>query len=83
MKIYLKLNNVNKNDFVWNLLMYGGLNGRWSEIEDGPQFIPVPEFPEENEQMQRDIADKIKLSYPGTNGIISRLISEINRELKL
>ncbi|MCB7343988.1 MBL fold metallo-hydrolase [Blautia obeum] len=65
MKIYLKLNNVNKNDFVWNLLMYGGLNGRWSEIEDGPQFIPVPEFPEENEQMQRDIADKIKLSYPG------------------
>ena len=32
MKIYLKLNNVNKNDFVWNLLMYGGLNGRWYKV---------------------------------------------------
>lgn len=60
MKLYLKLNDVNKNEFVWDLLEPGRLKQRWSESEYGTQFIPVPEYPEESEQVRIDVADKIK-----------------------
>lgn len=64
MKLYLKINKVDETayKFLEDLLELGKLSEEWEEIENRPQFIPVPEYPEESEQVRIDVASKIKLS---------------------
>ena len=62
MKLYLKINKVDETAyrFLTELLELGELGEEWEGIEDLPQFIPVPEYPEESEQARIDVAGKIK-----------------------